>query len=211
MQSKNLSPNILAQAMANKIYISTPIVTDWSTVMRFHDKLKQKFTDVKVWDRESRYVQKDFDDAGHVVFILPNNKFKADFYELPVGVKKELHDAITQNKKIYIAYKTKDFGNFIYDAKTNGRNIEGIGGTGDKIFTDLLPDKSIDAVEEIRKMLCGELQPRKSVKERYGSNPCAEITLPNSQAECSLPIAKRVHATTIPNTDYLDERLLLMM
>ena len=181
MQSKNLSPNILVLEMANKIYISTPIVTDWSTVMRFHDKLTQKFTDVKVWDRESRYVQKDFDDAGHVVFILPNNKFKADFYDLPVGVKKELHDAITQNKKIYIAYKSLD-GEFIYNAKSNGRNIEGISGTWDSIFTDSLI-----------------------------SNLCAEITLPNSQAECSLPIAKRVHATTIPNTDYLDERLLLML
>ena len=217
MQSKNLSPNILVQVMANKIYISTPIVTDWSTVMRFHDKLKQKFTDVRVWDRESRYVQKDFDDAGHVVFILPNNKFKADFYELPVGVKKELHDAITQNKKIYIAYKSLD-GEFIYNAKSNGRNIEGITGTWDNIFTDLPPEigkKGIDALAEIGKLLQGDYTSvtlgSNGPVNVWFSNPCAEITLPNSQAECSLPIAKRVHATTIPNTDYLDERLLLMM
>jgi hypothetical protein len=206
--------------MVNKIYISAPIVTDWSTVMRFHDILKQKYTDVKVWDRGSRYFQKDFDDAGHVVFVLPNNKFKASFHELPVGVKKELHDAVTQNKKIYIAYTTKDFGNFIYDAKSDGRNIEGIGGTANKIFLKLPSDsvkKGIDAVEEMEKLLRGMASTDINISlvsngtSIWSTNPCAEIALPNSQAECVLPVAKIVHATLVSNPDYVDERLLLMM
>lgn len=199
--------------MGNKIYISAPIATDWSTVMRFQDKLKQKFTDVKVWDRESRYKQEDFDNAGHVVFILPDNKFKAEYHQLPVGLKAELSRAYATNKKVYVAYKSKD-GYFIYDTRTNGKNIEGIGGTADRIFTDLTSDPrkgtkketSIEADDILDDDFWG-------MAYEAASNLCVEIPLPNSKAECVLPVAKKIYATTVLNPDYIeaDERLLLMM
>jgi hypothetical protein len=139
---------------------------------------------------------------------------------LPVGLQAELTRAYNMGKKVYVAYKTVIENYCIYDALTDGGRIEGIEGTADSIFTDLPSDsvkKGIDAVELNDILLqegltsTHEFQPRKLVKDRYSSNPCAEIALPNSQAECVLPVAKRVHATLVSNPDYVDERLLLMM
>ena len=186
--------------MANKFYISAPLSTEWSDVVQLAGRLQLNFTDVRFWDRR-QYKSDDFDEADDVVFMLPHNSVAWYIDQLPNGVKIEVRNAVCAGKRIHIAYRNPLSGNYeITEAKVDGGFDKGtisiIPGFSLETIYDY-SDKNIDAVDGIP----------------HYSNPCAEITLPNSQAECSLPIAKRVHATTISNPDYVesDERLLLMM
>lgn len=67
----------------SKIFISAPINLDWSTVSSFVQKL-DKNNNVYLWDRESAYDQGEFDSCDAVVFLLPENKFKCEYREMPL-------------------------------------------------------------------------------------------------------------------------------
>jgi hypothetical protein len=177
--------------MQNNVFISAPISVDWSTVQRFESELKQRGKiKVRYWERWSQYNQNDLDSSDAVVFILPNNKFKATYNELPIGLKSEVARAYALNKRIYIGYETSTGSFNIYNANTDGKYIDGISGTANDIYGELQALRSANKI---------------AVNSRYGSmhyNPCSEIELPKAQ---------RVYATTIPNPDYVDQRILLMM
>jgi hypothetical protein len=174
--------------MRSKVFISAPISVDWSTVACFESEIRKNSIDTRVsyWDRNSRYDQNDLDSADAVVFILPKNQFAVISNQLPVGLKSELSRAYALGKSIYVGYTTGGGKHNIYNAATDGWNIQGIAGTVNNIYT----------------ILNQEFPPSKTTASIQGLNPCEEIELPKAQ---------RVYATTIPNPDYVDQRILLMM
>jgi len=121
--------------MANKrIYISCPIAVDEEVLDEFAELVDSidGLTSYH-WERGTRYDQRMFDTSDAYLFILPYNKFKASYHELPIGLKRELGVAYGTGKKIFVGYITKSGEFAIYSAKTNGNDIEGIPGTTNEI------------------------------------------------------------------------------
>ncbi len=171
---------------ANKIaFLSAPISVSWSTVQEFRSNLLKAYQTVRVWERDSRYVQAAFDKSDVVVFILPKNKFKAEHNELPIGLQSELSRAYAMNKEIRIGYITSSGEYNIYEATTNGTYIHGIPGTA-RTWEKMIVNSTYGAYADTT----------------FNSNPCAEVALPKAQ---------KVYAKTVPNPDYFDERLILML
>jgi len=181
--------------MQNKVFISAPISLAWSTVTEFALTVRRAGGEPVWWDRNTRYIQSDFDKADSVLFLLPGNKFESSQYGLPIGLKSELSRAFALNKNIYLGYITSNGNHSIYRADTDGYSIAGLSGTTGCLKQSL---ESINAAEKI------------AANSRYGAfvdNPCAEIELPKAQ---------RVYAKTIPSwhfeeCDGIDKRLLLMI
>jgi hypothetical protein len=190
-----LSKNHLANTskMLSKIYISVPITNDWDTVTSFKRRLVDEGFEVSVWDRKSRYDQREFDKAEAVLFLLPNNKFKATQRELPSGLINELSRAYASNKKIYVGYVTSSGEYNIYNSETDGRYIHALSGSANNLF-DL--NRQYRAAEKI------------FINSRYGiaGNPCAEIELPKGPTGYS----GRPGVQGVNGIEF-DERLLLMM
>ena len=186
--------------MLNKVYISVPITNDWDTVTSFGRKLKNEGFEVSVWDRKSRYDQREFDKAEAVVFLLPNNKFNAEQRELPSGLINELSRAYASNKKIYVGYVTSSGEYNIYNSETDGRYIQAMSGTANKIFkcnTHEVSQKTLDRLAE--KVMSNSL---------YGSvgNPCSEIELPKGPTGLS----SKPGPDGIQVIEFDERRLLLM-
>ena len=179
--------------MLSKVYISVPISVDWNTVTSFKRKLVNGGFEVSVWDRKSKYDQREFDNSEAVVFLLPNNKFKAMSRELPIGLVNELSRAYAQNKKIYVGYETSAGEFNIYNSDTDGRYIHALSGSANNLLD--LKKQSISA-EKIM------------INSRYGvaGNPCSEIELPKGPTGFS----GRPGIAGVQGFDY-DERLLLMI
>jgi hypothetical protein len=174
--------------MLNKVFISAPISVGWSTVDEFRCVLENGgLVNVRVWDRSSRYDQSEFDSSDAVVFILPKNKFEAAHSDLPIGLKSELSRAYATGKKVYIGYVTSEGRHKIYNADTNGSWIKGISGSANEIFKFLSIKKTWD------KMV---------TNSTYGACSANKFELPKAQ---------KVVAKTVPNPDYTDERLILLL
>lgn len=121
--------------MVNKrIYISCPIAVDEDVLDEFADLVDSidGLTSYH-WERGTRYDQRMFDTSDAYLFILPYNKFKASYHELPIGLKRELGAAYDTGKQIFVGYITKSGEFAIYSARTNGNDIEGIPGTTNEI------------------------------------------------------------------------------
>jgi len=177
--------------MENKVYISAPISLSWSTVSRTKEILESHFGNVSVWDRDfNNYRPGDFGNANIVVFCLPGLKFSYEVSGLPVGVRKEVKEAISYGKQMYIAYVTSDGFQRIYKARLNGSKIEGIAGTSDDIFTTYLNSNLVNKIQ------------RAAEKIAISSRGVAMLdkTWTTDQG-----------VTSIPNPDYVDQRILLMM
>ena len=120
------------------LFISAPISTSWSTVGKFIEHASGMFSEVVWWERNTPYSQRTFDNAGAVLFILPNNEFEATFSELPIGLKSELANAYAQDKHIYVGYMPSSTGRkpAIYQCKTDGKSIRGISGTAGSLYVE---------------------------------------------------------------------------
>lgn len=180
------------------IFISAPISLKWDTVCDFVEAISEESkvpVEIKVWDRYGKYEAKDLDESDAVVLLLPRNDFRCAYIEMPDGLRSELTRAYALNKPIYVGYLTRSGDYNIYEARTDGKSIEGVTGTAGSIYRKVLaPDPKKKAVAtddyyEFYDSICTD-------------NPCAEIELPK---------AKRVYTTTIPNPDYIDERLILLL
>ena len=192
----------------NKVFISAPISTDWSTVTKFFQSVQNAGGEPVYWDRNTRYVQKDFDSCGSVVFILPNNKFARSQYGLPIGLKNELSRAFEMNKDIYVGYITSQGLHCIYRASTDGKDITGVSGTTYSLKRALEPIKAAEKIATNSRYGLKDVDIDNYLAGKWGElehpgNPCAEI---------KLPTARRVYATAISlETNWVDERLLLML
>ena len=178
------------------VFISAPVSLKWSTVCDFDEAISEKSkvpVEIKAWDRKQEYIAENLDKSDAVIFLLPNNDFECTYIEMPTGLRMELARAYALNKPIFVGYKTRSTGDYnIYSAETDGKSIEGIAGTAGSIYDTVLvsePKKNVADIEDISGSM-------------WTGNPCAEIELPK---------AKRVYATTIPNPDYRDERLNLLL
>jgi hypothetical protein len=122
--------------MVNKgIYISCPIAVSQSTFDEYIDLINDHNGFMaRYWKRGGEYSQTYFDQSDAFVFILPDNKFKAANYELPIGLKRELARAYELGKKIFIGYQIKSGDYAFYSARTNGHYIEGVPGTTHEIY-----------------------------------------------------------------------------
>lgn len=184
--------------MASKIYISAPMSIAWSSVQSVIDEIKERTGEYpSYWERSSKYNVYDLINADHVVFILPMQAFKAKSKDLPIGVSRELEKAVIYNKKVYVVYKPSYARNpLIYDADSDGYNIKGLEKTAGMLFS------RVKHHEILRFTAQGHMLYSPYNSETISVNPCSEIPLPEM---------RQVYATTIPNPDYQDIRLLLMM
>ena len=102
----------------NKIWISCPISVSMGKLAAFKKYLECHFPQVDTWDRESEYSGRGLDSSDAVVFMLPNNEFRYDVENLPVGLKSELKRARDGGKKILIGYYRQTSKKWaVYDAK----------------------------------------------------------------------------------------------
>ncbi len=184
------------KASKKQVFISAPMSLDWDTVMKFKLKLLDSGAVVKHWDRHSKYSQCDLDESDAVLFLLPRNQFRCDVHDMPTGLKVEFANAYAQGKSLFIGYITATGSYNIYDTKFYDGKFEGISGTANDIYETLREHTSIasDDTAFLIEDWPGSIYDVK--------NPCAEIELPKAQ---------RVYATTIPNLDYVDECLILML
>ena len=174
-----------------KVYIAAPVALSWGTVSKFRNKLSSAHVDIKLWERDGRYCDSWLDNADAVIFLLPDLSWGTKHNDLPIGLKRELSRAYAQNKKIFIGYETQSGDLNFYEADvilgTSNDRISGVAGTTASLKNHL---RSI--------LKDSEKKPWSYDIETI--NPCLEI-----------PIAEKVYAKTIPNPDYIDRRLLLMV
>jgi hypothetical protein len=206
-----------------------------------NENFKIPYSHISFWDRKSQYDQNLFDYADAVVFILPNFSFDSTKvklgYEIPIGVRSELNLAIKQEKKICIAYKTASDEINIYNVSyTVGRipkdyTIKGIAGTSNEFgeWVEALglvgislkensksvtkQDFFIDAQAELEKMINQSELEKMAIRliqnSTYGA--FGELDHPSKFEQVKFPTVRQVYANLIPNPDYRDERLLLML
>jgi len=226
--------------MKPRIAISAPMDVPMGYLCEVEDLLNENFkipySHISFWDRKSAYDQKSFDSADAVVFILPNFSFDSAKvklgYEIPVGVRSELNLAIKQEKKICIAYKTASGEINIYNVSyTVGRipkdySIKGIAGTSNEFgeWTEGLAlvgislkensksetkqDFFVDPKEREEELRQWAAAHRIMTNSTYGIR-CVDPSYNSEQIK--FPEVRRVYASLIPNPDYSDERLLLML
>jgi hypothetical protein len=225
--------------MKPRIAISAPMDIPMVHLCEVEDLLNENFkipySHISFWDRKSAYDQKSFDSADAVVFILPNFSFDSAKvklgYEIPVGVRSELNLAIKQEKKICIAYKTASGGINIYNVSyTVGRipkdySIKGIAGTSNEFgeWTEGLALVGISLKENSKSetkqvFFIDEKEREEELRQwahRINQNSVygafGELDHPSEQVQVKFPETRRVYAQLIPNPDYSDERLLLML
>jgi len=120
--------------MKRKIYMSVPLSLDWGRVQLFKRRFSEDKFNVTLWDREN-YFPQYFKEADSVVFLLPYFSWTSPVSDLPVGVRKELREAIEAKKKLYLGYVSD--GNFnIYNAEVTDGKFSGISGTANAIFNE---------------------------------------------------------------------------
>lgn len=160
-------------------------------------------------------------------------------YEIPIGVRSELNLAIKQEKKICIAYKTASGEINIYNVSyTVGRipkdyTIKGIAGTSNE-FGEWVEGLGLVGIslkensksetkqvffidekereEELRKW-AEDHRVYSAIKLAQNSTYGAfsELDHPSKFEQVKFPKVRQVYANLIPNPDYTDERLLLML
>jgi len=218
--------------MKPRIAISAPMSVPMEHLSEVEDLLNVKYEipygHISFWDRKSAYDQNQFNRADAVVVILNDFDYdssKSDYF-IPIGVHRELQEANKQRKKVFLAYKRKSDGVLnLYIATYilgNGddykrTSIKGNAGSSDmfKVWLKSLESKEsevddamkslgIDAQAELEKAAI-----KLMTNSIYGSVVSCNTDPVDEQVK--LPMARRVYASLIPNTDYSDERLLLML
>jgi hypothetical protein len=128
--------------MKRKVYLSVPMTLNWSSVQLFKKRFPEREFQVTLWDR-NQFFPEYFKEAKEVVFFLPDWEFSSHIEDLPVGVKRELKEAVREGKKIYLGYITKSGDYNIYEAEIiSGTIISGKKGTANMIFDSTEADSS---------------------------------------------------------------------
>jgi hypothetical protein len=109
----------------------------WDRVQLFKRRFREDLFDVTLWDR-NKYYPEYYKNADSVVFLLPDFSFQYEIGDLPIGVRRELNEAIREGKKIYLGYITASGDYKIYNASADNYAvmIKGIPGSGDLIFSE---------------------------------------------------------------------------
>jgi hypothetical protein len=174
---------------ADKVFFSAPISMDWGIVYNFMETLAAKNLTPVYWNRSAVYDESKFNECGTIVFLLPGNRTSGSNVNIPVGMRRELHEAWLQQKDIYIG-EIIDGNYHFYEAHVEFH------GHSFSIRTNGLTCNSI--YNNIKRKL--EKQHKKSARglEKIVTNSiyggCGGIN-PNA---LELPIACNIHASTIP-------------
>jgi hypothetical protein len=225
--------------MKPRIAISAPMTVPMVHLCEVEDLLnvtyKIPYSHISLWDRKSQYDQKAFDSADVVVFVLNDYAFEAKEGSVPIDVDAELRQVHKQGKHAFLAYKLKTTGEIKFYTIRFGLGpdyrktfIKAVSDTtqvlGEVVrdFTTQLPDEDakgtkqeffIDQnereaeLENFRQEQLEEAAIRLIQNSMYGS--FGELDHPSEQMK--FPDVRRVYASLIPNPDYSDERLLLML
>jgi hypothetical protein len=170
-------------------------------------------------------------------FSFDSTKIKREWY-VPIGVHRELQIAEKQGKKIFLAYKTTEGVLQFYAANIfiglgdqhTDTVIKGMAGTsgpngafcgwlksfeGSEIKQDFFIDEK-EREEELRKWAedhrinqAGLEKAAMYLMQNSMYGAFGELDHPSEQVK--FPEMRRVYASTIPNSDYSDNRLLLML
>jgi len=124
-----------------RVYISCPVVIPRDSLLEIVDRVSARQNTVATWWSRQGYYNPDFiKNADAVIIVHPNNQFEFPSSTLPVGVLKELKEAVDLGKKIYLAYKgTTIPGWNLYQTKIDKRPlgtyyVSGIMGSTGSLF-----------------------------------------------------------------------------
>lgn len=117
--------------------MSVPLSLPWNKVQLFKRRFREDLFDVTLWNRND-YHPEYYRNSPSVVFLLPDFEWSYNIDELPIGVKRELREAIHDGKKIYLGYITSAGDYKIYKAVVDeyAETISGIKGSADSIFDE---------------------------------------------------------------------------
>jgi len=195
---------------------------------------------ISFWDRNSAYDQRAFDQSEAVIVILPNFSFDSTkirrAWTIPIGVHRELQIAEKQAKKIFLAYKTTEGVLQFYAANIfiglgdqhTDTVIKGMAGTSgpngafcgwlktldskESEIKETWKSLGIDAQAELEKMINQDELEKAAIRLMQNSTYGIRCVDPSYNSEqIKFPEVRRVYASLIPNPDYSDERLLLML
>lgn len=223
--------------MKPRIAISAPMTVPMVHLCEVEDLLNEKFkipySHISFWDRKSQYDQNQFDSADAVIFLLNDFAFEGKEGSVPIGVDAELRQVHKQGKEAFLAYKLKTTGEIRFYTFRFGLGpdykktwIKAVSDTTGEFgeFVNGFELIGIDAQAELEKAAIrlmqnstygtfGELELEhpdyNEVLDRWKKAGLLENTDPIEQVK--FPTVRQVYANTIPNPDYRDERLLLML
>jgi len=114
--------------MVPLLYLSVPVSMDMKCV---HEFIKSNHTlpvEFDHWIRDTVYHGDCITNSDGIVVFHPENQFEFKIKSLPNGVRKEVREAILQDKPIYLAYKRIYDGVWgIYNTTMeNGKDFETI-------------------------------------------------------------------------------------
>ena len=192
--------------MKPRIAISAPMTVPMEHLREvdnlLYDKYKIPHAHISYWDRKSQYDQNLFDSADAVIFILNDYAFNALEGSVPIGVDAELRQVHKQGKHAFLAYKLKTTGEIkFYTIRF------GLGPDYRKTFIKAMSDTT-----HVLSQVVMDFESKDEVVEalnRWKKAGFLENTDPIEQVK--FPETRRVYAQLIPNPDYTDERLLLML
>lgn len=215
--------------MKPRIAISAPMTVPMVHLCEVEDLLNEKFhipySHISFWDRKSQYDQNQFDSADAVIFLLNDFAFEGKEGSVPIGVDAELRQVHKQGKDAFLAYKLKTTGEIRFytfrfglgpDYKktwikavsdTTGEFGEFVNGF-ELIGIDVQSKLEKAAVKLETKSTDGWIDLNETVK-KWKDAGFLENTDPIEQVK--FPTVRQVYAQLIPNPDFPDERLLLML
>ena len=203
--------------MKPRIAISAPMTVPMEHLCNVRDLLHNKYDIpnlyISYWDRESQYDQKEFDSADAVIFLLKDFAFEGKEGTVPIGVDAELRQVHKQGKPAFLAYKLKTTGEIKFYTI---RFALGPDGNYQKTFIKAMTDTTGDFVNFINgfELIGIDAQTKfedayNEVLDRWKKAGFLENTDPIEQVK--FPKVRQVYAQLIPNPDYPDERLLLIL
>ena len=91
--------------MAPLLYLSVPVSMDMGCVHQLIDNNRAYNVDFDYWIRNTVYNRDCITNSDGIVVFHPENQFEFKMKSLPIGVRKEVREAILQDKPIYMAYR----------------------------------------------------------------------------------------------------------
>ena len=217
-----------------RVAISAPMTIPLEHLKKVKHELMSRYqirhSYITYWDRQSAYDQHEFESANAVI-VIADSKFGFNCKTLAPGVSKELTEAYYNSKPVFVAYENSNgqINFYSVDLKSTDRvmkviGFSGIQGSSGKggLFEKLLNnyaevnfnDKPAEYTDKPRQTLQNqqaELE-RSVIKMIHNSTygvRCVDSSYNSEQIK--FPEMRRVYANTIPNPDYVDNRLLLML
>lgn len=122
--------------MTPTIYISAPVTVDWAEVLKVNTRLLASGFNIRTsyWVRHLIYSKNFVLDCDIFVFMHPKNAWNFNVNTLPSGVFRELNQAMTLGKQIFMAYRNQEGKYNLYSITHNNAEVRGIAGSTTDIW-----------------------------------------------------------------------------